>query len=644
LSRTLAIPASSVWPMLQTVVSPQLVAALLGFLVVTALGASDGGYWPQAWSWTALALSWLAVLALLVRESIRVGPAERVTVVFLAALLGWILLSIAWTSSVGRTVFEAERALAYLTAVAAAVLIVRARAYRALLGGTWAAIALVSAYALGTRLFPERLGVFDPIAGYRLSEPLGYWNALAIFAGIAALLALGFAARAESVWLRSLAAASLVVLLPTMYFTFSRGAWIAVGVGLASAITLDPRRLQLITTALALTPAPAIALIVAYRSDALTQLSASLSSASREGHRLALVVFLLALANGAVAAGLRLAEQRVSIAPAVRGAYSVILALVVVVTLTVVFVRYGSPPTLVKRAYDAVSTPTRSLKDDDLNRRLFTFSSKARVDSWNAAWASFEDHGALGSGAGTYEIYWMEHRPTPTKVRDAHSLYLETLGELGPVGLVLLVGALGVPIVAAIKARARSLVPAALGAYMAYLVHAGVDWDWEMLAVTTAALFCGAAMLVSARQASVEPLSWRARIVLIALAVGLAAAAFVGATGNQELADARAAAAARNWTEADDHARQAMPWMPWSSEPWELAGEAQLARGDVDLARSTLLEAIEKDPSDWELWFDLSFATTGRERRNAAEQAVRLNPRGRELGSLRELLGVEAPP
>jgi hypothetical protein len=355
-------------------------------------------------------------------------------------------------------------------------------------------------------------------------------------------------------------------------------------------------------------------------------------------------VALLALVNGAVAAGLRFAEGRVAISPAVRTAYGAVLGLVLIATLLAVFVRFGSPPTLAKRAYDAISTPTASLKDTDLNRRLFTFSSKARFEGWKAAWADFEDHRALGSGAGTYEIYWMEHRPSPTKVRDAHSLYLETLAELGPVGLVLLVGALGVPIVAGIKARRRSLVPAALGAYVAYLVHAGVDWDWEMLAVTTAALFCGAAMLVAARQASVEPLSWRARIVLVAVGVVVAAAAFIGAIGNRELARSKAAATAGDWTQAEDHARSAMPWMPWSSEPWELAGEAQLARGEAELARPTLREAIEKDPDDWELWFDLSFATTGRERRDAAEQAVRLNPRGRELESLRQLLGVEAPP
>jgi tetratricopeptide (TPR) repeat protein len=209
------------------------------------------------------------------------------------------------------------------------------------------------------------------------------------------------------------------------------------------------------------------------------------------------------------------------------------------------------------------------------------------------------------------------------------------------VGLALLAGGLAVPVAAAIKARRRSLVPAALGAYVAYLVHAGVDWDWEMMAVTTAALFCGAAMLVAAREASVDPLSWWARLALVAVGVVLAAAAFVGAIGNQEIANARGAVAAGDWAEAEDHARSAMAWMPWSSEPWQVAGEAQIARGELGLARGTIREAIEKDPSDWELWLDLSLATKGRERREAAAQAVRLNPLGRELAGLRELLGME---
>jgi tetratricopeptide (TPR) repeat protein len=395
----------------------------------------------------------------------------------------------------------------------------------------------------------------------------------------------------------------------------------------------------LVTAGLALAPAAIVGLALAYRSDGLTNVTASLEAASHEGHRLALVLVALAVVNGLVAVGLA-ATQRFSFGPAARTAYAAVLVLALVAALTSVFVRYGSPPTLAERAYDTLATPTSS-GSQDLNQRLFTLSSRARVLTWRAAWADFEENRLLGSGAGTYELYWAAHRTSPVKVRDAHSLYLETLAELGPMGLILLVGGLVTPVAAAVKARTRSLVPAATAAYVAFLVHAGVDWDWEMSGLTITGLLCGVALLVAARRGNVEPFSLRARVALIAVAVALAAAAFVGAMGNSQIAASRDAASSGQWTEAADHARNAMTWMPWSSEPWQLAGEAQLALGQRELARSTLSTAIDKDPRDWELWLALSRASNGVERREAAAQAVRLNPLGVELAGLRRLLGMD---
>jgi len=78
----------------------------------------------------------------------------------------------------------------------------------------------------------------------------------------------------------------------------------------------------------------------------------------------------------------------------------------------------------------------------------------------------------------------------PYFVRDAHSLYLETLGELGIVGFLLLAGTLATGLAVAVarlaRARdpARAAVAALLGTLVAYLVGAGVDWMWELTAVT----------------------------------------------------------------------------------------------------------------------------------------------------------------
>jgi O-antigen ligase len=111
---------------------------------------------------------------------------------------------------------------------------------------------------------------------------------------------------------------------------------------------------------------------------------------------------------------------------------------------------------------------------------------------WHVAWQEAADAPLAGSGAGTFELLWLEHRPAPVDVRDAHSLYLETLAELGVVGLGLLALALAPPLAGFRDGPSA----AAAGGYVAFLVHAGFDWDWEMPAVTIAGLLCGAALLV----------------------------------------------------------------------------------------------------------------------------------------------------
>jgi tetratricopeptide (TPR) repeat protein len=247
------------------------------------------------------------------------------------------------------------------------------------------------------------------------------------------------------------------------------------------------------------------------------------------------------------------------------------------------------------------------------------------------AWAQFEAHPWLGSGAGTYELAWLQRRPYVGQVRDAHNLYLETLAELGPVGLALLLAALCTPLFAALAARRQVLVPAAFGAYVAFLAHAAVDWDWEIPAVTLAAVFCAAAMLVAARDGGERTPLPRARVAAVVIAIGLGACAFVGLLGNIKLAKANDAADAGNWNKAERNARSARSWAPWSAEPWQLLAEAQLAEGRDAAAEGTFRKAVAKDPNDWTLWFGLAQVTNGREQRRALAHARRLNPLSPEI-------------
>jgi O-antigen ligase len=149
-----------------------------------------------------------------------------------------------------------------------------------------------------------------------------------------------------------------------------------------------------------------------------------------------------------------------------------------------------------------------------------------RLRYWDVAWADYLDHPLLGSGAGTFGDYWLSSGAGPGFTRTAHSLYVQSLAELGPVGLLLALAVVAVPLVALVRRR-DPLVAVAAAAYIAYVFHTGIDWDWEMPAVTLAGLFCGAAMLVATRKHDVRPLRRRARLALAAASLALAAIALI---------------------------------------------------------------------------------------------------------------------
>jgi tetratricopeptide (TPR) repeat protein len=597
----------------------------LGAGLATALLAfASGGYYPTAWGWGALIALWLVATYLVVGTVTRPGTLALVFLGALGLLTAWTWLSLAWSDDVDQTVLEGQRMLLYLAAAAAVILLVRRDSVTALLGGAATGIVLVSGYALATRLFPDRLGVFEPTGGYRLSEPF-YWNALGVFSAIGALLALGFALRG-SFLARALAAATLPMLLTTTYFTFSRGAWVAFGIGLLAAIALDPRRLQLLAGGLALAPASALAVWLASRQDALTRTDAPLSAATREGHRLALYVALLACVSALVGAAFAAAEARLQPSRAVRGGFAVAVVLVAVAVLGTVFVRYGDPITLAEKGWDAFASPPPP-DPQNLGERLFTFTGSYRVDFWEIALDDYADHPVLGSGAGSYEHYWNEHRPFAYKVRDAHSLFLESLAELGPLGLIALLLAVGVPFAAAFLARGHPLTPAALGGFVAYLVHAGIDWDWELAAVTLTGLACGIALIAAAaHDEDRRLLPPAARAAGLAGVLLLGVVAFVGLVGASALSASETAFDKGRYGEAEDEARKASRWWRWSPQPWTRLGEAQLEAGDRSAARESFRKATDKDRRDWLLWYDLASVSEGAEARRALAEAGRLNP------------------
>jgi hypothetical protein len=634
------------WRGVRSLGSPRAgaVIAVVTAISVAAIGGSQGGFFPTAWGWCVAAFSWAAALSLAVIPRIQLGRAELAFGAVVAALVAWIGLSIMWSQDASGSVLEFQRALVYGTAVVVILLAVRARTVPALLGGVLAGVAGVCAFALLTRLFPAQGQGLDEVVQNRLSRPLGYWNALGIFAVMGTLLALGFTAHGRTRAIRVLGAACIPVLLTTQYFTYSRGSWIALAAALVAVVAVDPRRLRLLTTAIVVAPAPAIAVALAASYPGLTRLRAPHDVIAHEGRRLALI--LLALVAGA--ALLRFVfdqvDSRVSVPRRVRLGYAAGLAVVAIASLGFVVFHYGGPSAVASKAYHSFKEylPARASahRGGNLNDRLFTLRNNGRLAYWKVAWRDHDAHPWIGAGAGTFEQRWLRERTFPGQVLDAHGLYAETGGELGWIGLGLLAGVLMLPLATAVRARAHPLAAATFGVTVAYVVSAGVDWDWEVPAVTLVMLACGASSVILAgdrRRAPRLTVPTAGRVATLVVLGAVVAFSVVGLLGNRAISRSSKAYDAENWPRAIDQAKQATRWMSWSGEAWRQLGEAQLAaRRNAD-ARASLTRATREDPGDWVAWYDLGSASVGEAQRLAYVRAATLNPLEPAVALLRKL-------
>jgi O-antigen ligase len=291
--------------------------------------------------------------------------------------------------------------------------------------------------------------------------------------------------------------------------------------------------------------------------------------------------------------------------------------------LAVALARYGSPAKVARDAWHSF-TAHPVAAGSNLNNRLIDLSGSGRIDHWRVAAHEIAAHPWLGSGAGTFGEYWFQLRPSTVIVHDTHNLYLETLAEIGPIGLALLVLLLAGVIVAAARSRSP-LAAVAVGACVAYTLHAAADWDWEQPALLVAVLLPALAVVGDPAPRPAVPLRKRVAPTMAVVLVG--AFALFTLLGNIALARSGNASDATHWRQAESEARSALDLVPWSAEPWRKLAVAQVGRGEIQAARNSLREAVTIEPRDWSLWYQLSEVSTGALHRHALAQADRLNPK-----------------
>ena len=620
----------------------RLAVSIVTCLLVVLIANADGGYFATSWGWCVLVFTWIAGLCLIFAARIALGRLELAFLAALALLTAWIALSILWSSNPERSVLEVQRVTVYLSAVAALVLAVRAHAVAHLVGGLVAGATWVSAQALASRLFPDAPSGLETILQARLNGPISYSNGLGVFAVMGALLALAIAVHAQRLSSRVAAACTLPLLLATTYFTFSRGAGVALAIGLRAAVAFDGGRLKLLTAGVLVAAPAAAAVWLASSTSALTKSTESVVRIADEGREFAIALLALTVASAVIALALGAMEHRIRVPTVVRRGYATVLALAALVAVGGFVIDQGGPGPLVKRAYQNVNKdklPASQAEANDLNTRLLSIGTTPRVNFWRVALRQHDEHPWLGSGAGTYQQFWLREREAAEHATDGHGVYLEMLGELGWPGLAFVVTLLALPLAAVMRARRRQpLLAGAAGAYAAFLFHVGVDWDWELPSVTLFALACGVALIAAARDdpAARSTAGPRARAAGLAACAAIAVFAIVGLFGNRALADVTRELALRDYADARTSAQLAVKWAPWSAQAHRQLGRAQAGLGRKGAGRASLAKAARMSSADWRIWYDLGILSSGSQRQRAFLRAAALNPLQKEIAALRK--------
>jgi hypothetical protein len=349
-------------------------------------------------------------------------------------------LSVAWSVAPDSSWQDAGRMLSYSALFACAAALARAlpRAWPALLGAVALSATAVCGYALLTKVFPAQL---DPRELYaRLQEPYGYWNAVGLTAALGAIGCLWLGARrAGHALLSACAYPALSLLLVTLMLAYSRGAIVALAVGVALWMAILPLRLRAARVLIvgALGAAPVVAWV--FSTHALSHDGATLSARTHAGHQLGilLVTMLLALSIVGIAIGFSSARRPPSQSTRRRAGALLVALLVAALGMT------GGGLALSKRGFAGTITHGfRSLTDPNApvppnTPERLTAIGSVRARYWKEALQVFAAHPALGVGASGYETARLRYRKETLDVKHAHGYIVQTLADLGIVGLAL---------------------------------------------------------------------------------------------------------------------------------------------------------------------------------------------------------------
>lgn len=640
---------------------PALVALALGTVVTYAAFADGAIALPMEARLEVgvVALTLLALGAFLFATDVRVaadrlGWAGLGVLTLLAVFTG---LSFAWSIAPDGTWGELNRAISYVLVAAVAIVAGAslARPLERMALGFLVIAGAVALYALAGKAIPGvHVGPVDfnhTQFFSRLRAPLAYWNALGLFCVLAVPIALRAAADRRRVGL-----VAAVLLVTTTGLTYSRGGVAVLAVAVAVLLALGPDRLRLALLSAAAVIGAAPALAIGFTRDDLTNDAVPVAQRTGDG-----LLFLAALVAGialALAIDHLLGARAERIGPlprrrglAIAGAAAVVAVALVVAGLAVSDRGLSGS---ISHSFDSFKSVKFERQNDPA--RILQTNSGNRWVWWSEAAGAWADRPVAGWGAGSFPLLHHRYRHNTLEVLQPHSVPLQFLAELGLIGTLLALVALGLLAAAGVRRvlgglRAeRSGIPAGrehryavalLAGVAAWLVHMWFDWDWDIPGVALPLFaFLG---LLAARPRGTSGRAFapaRAaeaigpRLAALALGAALLAAVAISAAlpslARDRTENATAAFAASNFPEAVREADIAQRLDPVAVDALLVEARAAGRSGQFVLASRVLTDAVHRQPDNPNVWLGVARLELARgdipAMREAARRMLELDP------------------
>lgn len=640
-------PAATTAEILNPPATATSTAWLLG-IVLAALwtwwAISDGAFFGTVMLPGTIALGLaLIIVAVYVPHPLSTRGPHALAVAALIGLGIWTALSITWSAAPDLALENAQRVFVYVGAYIAGLLLAIALRRRLILS----LLPLLAAAAFVAAVILIKIWVADSAGGFvdgegTLDYPFGYRNANASFFVISGLVSVAVLARVRSPALvRGGAAALASASFAIAAISQSRGSLIGLAVGAIFLVVAAPTRGRaLLSLTIGLVPVAVLfaELVGPYdaASDALPVLPELQGAAT--------AVLAAAFVAGLVGAAWAIIERRAPRGPEVplpsRRTGLALCAAAVLAAAALIVGLAGSPGDWL----DSGGDDSAEVQAEATGSRYTYSGNLNRSDFWRVALLQFGDAPINGEGSGSFRTRYLLERDTSEAPREAHSLPLETLGELGAIGLALLLAALLGMAGGALRSRrlgpeAATVATAAIAAGAAWFAQSSVDWFWAFagLSAPVIALLGSAAAPGALALSRLSPAVTRSGVVIAAIISAIAIPTFA--------ADRLTLNAAKGWRDDVDGAYRALDAAsdldPVSDLPDLVKAEIARQTGDTALALASIEEARRRQPDEFQNYLlaaELLETSDPDRALQEAQQAVALNPRSKQANAIVERL------